>query len=133
MCVTRKIILCLDVDNRYKIKANRIQKWKQDENNIKIDDIVWVLDKENEVGRWPLGRVIEMSTGRDERIRVVKLLCEGKTITRPIRRIFPLEGLTKDDENTPSAARRIDWKSRRGECCDQSMHCRQMNVTHILK
>jgi hypothetical protein len=66
-------------------------KWNKAEDGIKKGDVVWVLDKTNDVGRWPLARVLEEMVGEDGRTEVVKLVCERKEIIRPICRIFPLE------------------------------------------
>ena len=66
-------------------------KWRKEEENLKIGQIVWVLDKGTEVGRWPLGRITELLAGTDQRIRVLRLMVDGKVLTRPISRVFPLE------------------------------------------
>jgi hypothetical protein len=66
-------------------------KWNKINDNLKEGEVVWVLDKMNDVGKWPLARVVEEIKGKDERTRVVKINCEGKEIIRPICRLFPLE------------------------------------------
>ena len=66
-------------------------KWRKEVENLKIGQIVWVLDKSTEVGRWPLGRITELLATTDQRIRVLRLMVDGKVLTRPISRVFPLE------------------------------------------
>ena len=73
-------------------------KWSRNERNIEVGEIVWIMDRQNPVGEWPLAKVNKVSLGTDQKTRVVELVCEGKLITKPISRIFPLEILDEDKE-----------------------------------
>ena len=49
-----------------------------------VGDIVLILDRKNERGKWPLARVIELCSSTDTNVRVVRLYSEGREVTRPI-------------------------------------------------
>ena len=69
-------------------------KWPTDHGNVKIGQIVIVLDDTLRKGgrRFPLGRVTAIKIGRDQRVRSVTLqLADGKSYTRSIRLLAPLE------------------------------------------
>lgn len=42
-------------------------------------------------GQWPLGRIVEVNPGADGHVRAVKVSFGGKTFSRPITKICPLE------------------------------------------
>ena len=62
-------------------------KWKKVERDIQIGDIVLVLTVENDKGKWPLGKVIEVMAGSDGHIRTIKVLVEGKIYVRGINSV----------------------------------------------
>ena len=47
------------------------QKWNKECRNFKKDDIVLVVDETVPRGAWPLGRILEVKTGRDGLVRAV--------------------------------------------------------------
>ena len=63
------------------------QKWLEEKNPIEKGDIVWILDRTNERGSWPLGKVEECYPGTDSIVRVVRLVSEGKECVRAINRL----------------------------------------------
>jgi hypothetical protein len=63
-----------------------------------IDSVVQVKDKLPR-GEWRLGRVEQLNASRDGKIRSVILrLANGRTITRPLRMLYPLEMGSSDGE-----------------------------------
>ena len=66
-------------------------KWCKPYNNFAVGDVVLVMSPDTPRGKWPLGRVMEVYPGKDGFVRVVKVLVNGKEISRPISKLCPLE------------------------------------------
>ena len=49
---------------------NSRPKWTSENRDLKVDDVVLVIQPDSPRGRWPLGRVIEVYPGRDGHTRV---------------------------------------------------------------
>ncbi|KAJ8946168.1 hypothetical protein NQ318_004421 [Aromia moschata] len=62
--------------------------------SIGIDDLVLVGDDNHKRLNWPLGRVIEILPGKDNLIRVVKVVTSQGHLLRPVQKLFPLECCT---------------------------------------
>ena len=60
------------------------QKWIREKDNLKIGDVVLVVDNNSPRGRWLLGRVIKTFPGQDSRVRVAEIKTKNSTLTRPI-------------------------------------------------
>ena len=56
----------------------------------KVGDICVIGDDNIKRCLWPLGVITELYTGRDAKIRSVKLRSKGKYITRPVQRLVPI-------------------------------------------
>ena len=69
----------------------RRSKWNAIRQNVKIDDLVLVIDPDLPRGQWSMGRIMEAYEGSDGHVRSVKLLTKGATYIRPITKICPLE------------------------------------------
>ena len=69
---------------------NTRKKWREKEDNLKVGDVVLVVDQNAPRGQWPLGRVEEVFPGKDGRVRVVQVSTRGHKFTRPITRLCPL-------------------------------------------
>ena len=57
-----------------------------------VDDVVLIVDQSTVRGQWPLGRVCEVSTGRDGLVRSVRLQTKTGEMVRPISKLVLLEG-----------------------------------------
>ena len=75
---------------------NPRNKWNTIEEDLKVDDIVISIEKDVPRGKWPMGRVLEVHHGLDERIRVVTVLIDGKNVTRPISRLIRIVKAEKE-------------------------------------
>ena len=69
---------------------NTRKKWREKKDNLKVGDVVLVVDQNAPRGQWPLGRVEEVFPGQDGRVRVVQVSTRGHKFTRPITRLCPL-------------------------------------------
>ena len=67
------------------------KKWYKERKNLQVDDVVLIVSPENQRAHWPLGRVIETYSGKDGRVRSVKLQVGNKQLIRPIVKLCPLE------------------------------------------
>ncbi|XP_067022918.1 uncharacterized protein [Acropora muricata] len=56
--------------------------------DLKVADVVLVIQPDAPRGRWPLGRIVEVYPGRDAHTRVPKVACGVKTVVRPIHKLI---------------------------------------------
>ena len=71
-------------------------KWFYERRNIKIGDLVLILDESTPRNLWPMGLVVDINMGRDNLVRSVKIKTNSATLVRPITKVILLEGA---DEN----------------------------------
>ena len=69
---------------------NSRPKWTSANRDLKVDEVVLVIQPDSPRGRWPLGRVTEVYPGQDGHTRVAKVVCGAKTVARPITKLIPL-------------------------------------------
>ncbi len=67
------------------------RKWKREQPNLKVGDVVLVVSPDTPRGSWPLGRITELFPGRDGHVRVVEVKVNGKLLRRPIAKLCPLQ------------------------------------------
>lgn len=66
-------------------------KWWKDTSNLKVDDLVIVLDPIETGRHWKLGRVTQVFHGFDQRVRAAIVKVDGKEYKRPVNKLCPLE------------------------------------------
>ena len=70
------------------------------EKNFAKDDIVLVLDDNKRRSSWPLGRIMEVYTNRnDGLVRSVKLKTSTSELVRPVHKIVLLEATVISSNN----------------------------------
>ena len=67
------------------------QKWFRPRRNFAIGDIVLVRYQTMPRNYWPLGKVIEVNSGRGGLVRSVKVKSKGRILTRPVDKLCMLE------------------------------------------
>ena len=67
------------------------KKWLHNQRNVKVGEIVLVINPETQKGHWPLGRILEVYPGKDGFVRVVKVLVGDTVLKRPVTKICKLE------------------------------------------
>jgi len=72
------------------------RKWLNPTENIKVGDVVVVVDEKLPRGRWKLGCIQEVYPGEDKLVRTVRVKTADGEFKRPITRICPLEFPTED-------------------------------------
>jgi hypothetical protein len=60
----------------------------------KVGDIVLVGQENKKRYEWPLGRILELFPGKDNKVRVARVKTTRGTLTRPVQRLYPLEVMT---------------------------------------
>jgi len=68
------------------------QRWRDQERNIAVDDVVLIQDENSPRKAWPLGRVIETKVSADGLVRLATVKTRWTTLTRPIHKLVLLEG-----------------------------------------
>ena len=66
-------------------------KWQKERENIKVNDVVLVVDNTSPRGQWPLGLVVDVKQGRDNLVRSVMVKVGNTVKTRPVTQIVHLE------------------------------------------
>ncbi len=76
-------------------------KWRRQQPNAKVGDLVYVKDSTLAHGRWPLARITAVSPGADNLVRAVDINCRGKTYRRDIHHLVKLhlEEAEETEEN----------------------------------
>ena len=67
------------------------QKWVREKGNLKVNDLVLLVDENYPRGRWLLGRVMKIFPGHDQRVRVAEVKTKNSTLVRPISKLVLLE------------------------------------------
>ena len=70
-------------------------KWTKPRRCLATGDLVLIADDNIQRGKWPLGRVTEVFTGKDGNVRAAKVKTATTILTRPITKLCFLEGETK--------------------------------------
>ena len=71
----------------------RRQKWNKDNRDLKVGDLVLVVNDQTHRNAWPLARVLEVFEGGDNHVRSVKVKTAAGTYVRPVQKLCLLEGV----------------------------------------
>lgn len=74
----------------YLITLQQRSKWVNHEPNLKVNDMVLVIDNQSPPLVWRLGRVTDLYPGPDGVVRVVQVYTRTGHITRPVAKLVPL-------------------------------------------
>ncbi|GFW90775.1 integrase catalytic domain-containing protein [Trichonephila clavipes] len=68
-------------------------KWMFEKNNVKIGDLVLIIEENLPTYKWALGRIVELYYGEDKKVRVVKIKTQYSTCKRAISKtcVLPME------------------------------------------
>ena len=73
-------------------------KWREAKTNLKVGDIVLVVDYSSPRNEWMLGRVEAVTVGPDGLVRSAQVRTRTSTLSRPITKLCYLEGQSSTDE-----------------------------------
>ncbi|XP_044003640.1 uncharacterized protein LOC122849111 [Aphidius gifuensis] len=74
----------------YLHELQKRHKWAKDTANIKVGEIVLLVEKNAPCTSWPLGRVIEVYPGADQVVRTAVVKTANGTYTRSVTLLCPL-------------------------------------------
>lgn len=77
---------------QYLPELQKRQKWLDKSRNLKISDLVLVMDENVPRWLWPLGSVVDVKCGRDGLVRTVHVKTKSSVLVRPVTKIVLLEG-----------------------------------------
>ena len=85
----------------YLVNLQLRSKWHLDQYDLKVNDLVLVMNENLPRNVWPMGRVTEVHKGTDGRVRSVTVKTVSSVLTRPIHKLCLLEGvkMQKDGKN----------------------------------
>ena len=63
------------------------RKWQERRENIKVEDVVLIVDSDTPRGEWPLGRVVHTYPDKDGIVRVAEVRTKSGLIKRPITKL----------------------------------------------
>ena len=66
-------------------------KWANDnQRQLQVGDLVWLVEERSKRGVYPLGRVLQVNVGSDEKVRSVQIKTREGVYTRPTCKCVPL-------------------------------------------
>ena len=77
--------------NQYLPELQRRQRWQDTKSNVKVGDLVLLLDENNPRRLWPLGLVVDVREVRDGLVRSVRVKTKSTELVRPISKLVSLE------------------------------------------
>ena len=75
----------------YLPELQRRTKWRGEQRDLCIGDLVLVVDEMCPRGLWPLALVLEVQVGRDGHVRSARLKSRSAIMVRPITKLVLLE------------------------------------------
>ena len=71
------------------LQARRV--WRREREELKVGDVVAVLDAQAERGSYPLSRIVSLQRSRgDDRARACEIRIGNKVLARPVTQLIPL-------------------------------------------
>lgn len=74
----------------YLSSLQRRVKWTDSYENLKVGDLVLLMDELSSPLKWPLARISEVLPGADKKVRAVKVITKDGVFTRSITKLCPL-------------------------------------------
>ena len=66
-------------------------KWRLHKPNLKINDVVLVVNDTAPRGKWLLGRIVKIHPSKDDIVRSVRVKIGNGEYDRPVAKLCPLE------------------------------------------
>ena len=76
-------------------------KWCKSQRNLRVGDVVLLIDSKNARGTWPLGLVTKMCPGSDGTVRSVFIRTGNTELQRPVIKLCLLESSAWEDWEEP--------------------------------
>ncbi|KAL0153521.1 hypothetical protein M9458_051135 [Cirrhinus mrigala] len=78
------------------------QKWQRDNINLRVDQVVFIMDPQHPRALLPVGKITCTFPGPDGRIRTAAVQVQDRTYVRPEVRLIPLPRLENSDNPNPA-------------------------------
>ena len=75
--------------------CKKVHKWHDAKKNVKVNDLVPIVDESTPRGLWPLGIVTQVKSGDDGLVRTVHVRTKSRELVRHITKVVLLEGADK--------------------------------------
>ena len=75
----------------YLPELQKRNKWQREQRNVKVGDVVLIMDENTPRGIWPMGQVVEVNEGRDGLVRSARVRTKSTELVRPITKLVVLE------------------------------------------
>ncbi|XP_073841184.1 uncharacterized protein [Musca autumnalis] len=82
--------LCIRWKNEYLKELTKRNKWKNPDENVKVNDMVVIKEDNIPPNEWRLGRVTSVLPGADQLVRVAEVKTERGLIVRPVVKLVVL-------------------------------------------
>ncbi|XP_073842371.1 uncharacterized protein [Musca autumnalis] len=82
--------LCLRWKEEYLKELTKRNKWKNPDDNVKVNDMVVVKEDNIPPNEWRLGGIVKVLPGVDQLVRVAEVKTERGLITRPVVKLVVL-------------------------------------------
>ncbi len=89
---------------RYLQSLQARQKWNKRSHEFKVGDVVFLREVAFAYRKWPLAKITAIHPGTDDIVRVVDVICQGKTLQRSTIHLIPF----KEEDSPPSTPQSID-------------------------
>ena len=100
---------------------NKTNKWKRDQENIQLGDIILVKDSSTFQNTWPLGRIMETYPGPDGRVRVVLVKTAKSLLHHPTcKLVLLLKESDKDKQSPPLGPRDVGASTKKIQVLSKS-------------
>ena len=78
------------------------KKWNKDDvRQLKVNDLVWVVDENVKRSNYKMARVLEVQEGSDGRVRSATVVTKDGKLRRPVVKLAPLfyESVSREKKN----------------------------------
>ena len=78
--------------SEYLLTLTEREKWLKDQRNVKVGDLVLILEENVPRGKWNLGRISEVFVGRNSRVQSAKVKTSNTELHCPVVKLCLLDG-----------------------------------------
>ena len=82
----------------YLVTLQTRQKWHRPRENLRINDIVMIIDANQPRNQWNLGKVVAVQEDKNQDVRAVTVYQDGKELIRPVHKLVKLLSSDAQDD-----------------------------------
>lgn len=88
--------VCRRYTREYLHRLQHRPKWMRTAGNVEVGQLVLLMDDNQPIASWPMGRVVKVHPGPDGLVRVATVRTKTGELSRPIRKLSLLPVIHKD-------------------------------------